>query len=83
MKSIIKTLSAWFKKTYAPYAVHIVPLDRRHDSQVVYAWSRTEAVQWVACSLRDDNVYIVRRACKIQPRKLVAARSAVVEVTHE
>ena len=48
MKSIIKTLSAWFKKTYAPYAVHIVPLDRRHDSQVVYAWSRTEAVQWVS-----------------------------------
>jgi hypothetical protein len=80
---MLKSFLAWFKQTYAPYAVHIVPLDRRHDSQVVCAWSRSEAIEWVACSLRDDNVYIVRRACKIQPRKLVAARSAVVEVTYE
>jgi len=79
---MLKKFLAWFKYTYAPYAVHIVPLDRRNDSQVIYAWSRTEAVEWVACSLRDDDVFIVRRACKIQPFKLLAFRSAVVEVTH-
>ena len=78
---MLKKFLAWFKHTYAPYAVHIVPLDRRHDSQVVYAWSRTEAIEWVACSLRDDNVYIVRRACKVQRHKLIAARAAVEEVS--
>jgi hypothetical protein len=78
---MLKKFLAWFKYTYAPYAVHIVPLDRRHDSQVVYAWSRSEAIEWVACSLRDDNVYVVRRACKVQRHKLIAARAAVEEVS--
>ena len=81
MKTLIKTLSAWFKKTYAPYAVHIIPLDCRNDSQVIYAWSRTEAIEWMACALRDDEVFVVRRPCKVQSFKLLAFRSAVQEVS--
>jgi hypothetical protein len=81
MKTIIKTFLAWFKYTYAPLAVHIIPVDRRNDSQVIYAWTHTEALEWMACALRDDEVFVVRRPCKIQSFKLVAFRSAVQEVS--
>jgi hypothetical protein len=76
----MKAIKKWFARNYAPYAVHIVPSNIFETRQVIYCWTRATAVEWFACSLRSDRAFIVRRACKIQPRIVVAARSTVKEV---
>ena len=77
----MKQIKQWFARNFAPYAVHLVPSNIFEDRQVIYCWTRASAVEWVSCSLRSDRVFIVRRACKIQPRIVVAARSTVNEVS--
>ena len=76
----MKSIKQWFARNYAPYAVHIVPSNLFEPRQVIYCWSRAAAVEWLACSLRSDRAFIVRRACRIQRRIVVASRSTVEEV---
>ena len=79
MQRFIRYLTVLF----APYAVVIVPTDRRFPKGVVHTWTVREAIEWVGCALRDDHVFIVRRATRLQKRKLLASRKPVVEVTYE
>lgn len=74
-KAILKFLT----KQYAPIAVVIIPSNLFESKQVVYCWTESDALEWAACALRSDRVLVVRRACKVQRRKLLSSRSIVYE----
>jgi hypothetical protein len=78
---MFKLITRFITKHYAPYAVQYVPSNLFEDEQTIYCWTMGEAIQWAACSLRSDRVYIIRRACLVQRGALMATRSVTQEVT--
>ena len=71
---MFKRLIKFLTYQFAPYAVVIIPSNLFETKQVIHCWTRSDALEWMACSLRSDRVYMVRRGCKVQRRKVLSAR---------
>jgi hypothetical protein len=68
MNALKKFLTVWF----SPYTIFFT--DRFGRSEVHYAWTLADALEWAACSLRDEDV------CIYKYHNPVAARSITEEI---
>ena len=66
-----KAIAKWFKVTYAPY--HIEYIGYSQLTEVHYAWTYKDAMEWVACSLRCEEANVFKYS------KFVSGRSVVIE----
>ena len=62
---MFKIITDWF----APFSVHYV--NRAGQVEIHKSWSFTDALEWVACSLRDETAIVYRF------NRLVASRQTV------
>jgi hypothetical protein len=58
MKSAIQSA---IRKAFAPYKVTISPLNVFESKQVLFAWSESEAMEWISCAFNSDSVFISHR----------------------
>lgn len=67
--NIINTIKRFITKHYAPYTVMYVDPYWDTVEEVHYSWTFKDAVEWAACSLREEGVVIYKH------HNLVAWRS--------
>ena len=69
MKALKKFLTIWF----SPFTIFYT--DRFGRTETHHAWTRSDALEWAACSLRDEVV------CVYHHHNLIAARSETEEAS--
>jgi hypothetical protein len=65
-------------KWFSPYNIEFIN-EYGDVVQTLHAWTEQDAVEWAACSLRDEAV-IIRKVANIFESHIVLCRSAVEEV---
>ena len=65
-------------KYFSPYNIEFIN-EYGDVVQALHAWTEQDAVEWAACSLRDEAV-IIRKTANIFESHIVLCRSAVEEV---
>lgn len=76
IKAISRAVKKLALKYFSPYTIEII--DVFGDVEVHHSWTRSDAMEWVACALREDVVDVW---CVNSPftTKLVAQRFPVTE----
>jgi hypothetical protein len=65
-------------KLFSPYNIEFIDSEGK-IVQTLHAWTERDAVEWAACSLRDEAV-VIRKTANIFESRVVLCRSAVEEV---
>jgi hypothetical protein len=65
-------------KWFSPYNIEFIN-EYGDVVQTLHSWTEQDAVEWAACSLRDEAV-IIRKTANIFESHIVLCRSAVEEV---
>ena len=73
LNAIRKTMT----KLFSPYNIEFID-DRGNVVQTLHAWTERDAVEWAACSLREEAV-IIRKTANIFESRVILQRSNVVE----
>jgi hypothetical protein len=75
---MIKAIRKLTLKYFSPYTIEYIN-EYGETTQVLHAWTRQDALEWTACSLREEAV-IVWCANSVFTVVPVAVRQAVTEV---
>ena len=65
-------------KLFSPYNIEFIN-EYGDVVQTLHAWTERDAVEWAACSLRDE-VVVIRKTANIFESRVVLCRGAVEEV---
>lgn len=76
---MIKAIRKVALKYFSPYTIEFYDPMWGDTTQVLHAWTRQDALEWAACSLREEAVQ-VWCVNSMFTKKLVADRSATIEV---
>ena len=79
IKAIKKLVLKLALKHLAPYTVEYYDPMTNATTQVIYAWTRQDALEWAACALREEAVEVWYGKWFTLQEEVVARRSAVVE----
>ena len=63
---------------FSPYNIEFID-EFGEVMQTLHAWTECDALEWAACSLRDEEV-IIRKTANIFESRVILCRSAVAEV---
>jgi hypothetical protein len=74
LNAIRKTMT----KLFSPYNIEFIDSEGK-IVQTLHAWTERDAVEWAACSLRDEAV-VIRKTANIFESRVVLCRGAVEEV---
>ena len=74
LNAIRKTMT----KLFSPYNIEFIDSEGK-VVQTLHAWTERDAVEWAACSLREEHV-IIRKTANIFESRVILQRSNVVEV---
>jgi len=80
IKSIRKAVKKLALRHIAPYTVEYYDPITNVTTQVINAWTRQDAREWVSCSLKDEAVEVWYGRWFTLQEEVIARRSAVVEV---
>ena len=75
---MIKAIKKLALKHLAPYTVEYYNPWTGSKTQVIYAWTRQDALEWVACSLREEAVQVWHASAFGLTEKLIAERYPVI-----
>jgi hypothetical protein len=75
---MLKAIGKVMTKLFSPYNIEFIN-EYGDVVQTLHAWTERDAVEWTACSLRDEAV-VVRKTANIFESRVVLCRSAVEEV---
>ena len=64
-------------KYFSPYNIEFIN-EYGDVMQTLHAWTERDAIEWAACSLRDEAV-IIRKTANIFESRIVLCRSSVIE----
>lgn len=73
---MIKAIRKVALKYFSPYTIEFYDPWYGNTTQVLHAWTWKDAMEWVACSLRDESVEVWRVNSPFT-KKIVAVRSPV------
>jgi hypothetical protein len=79
VKAIGKVVKKLALKHLAPYTVEYYDPMTNATTQVIYAWTRHDALDWAACALREEAVEVWYGRWSTLQEEVIARRSAVVE----
>ena len=74
---MFKAISRLALEYFSPYNIEFID-EYGEVTQTLHAWTERDAVEWAACSLRDEAV-IIRKTANIFESRVVLCRGAVVE----
>ena len=63
---------------FSPYSIEFLDKNWGEVTQTLHAWTEREALEWAACSLREEAV-IIRRTANIFESRVVMYRGRVSE----
>ena len=75
---MLNALKKFTLKWFSPYNIEFIN-EYGDVVQTLHAWTEQDAIEWAACSLRDEAV-IIRKTANIFESHIVLCRSSVVEV---
>lgn len=64
-------------KYFSPYNIEFIN-EYGDVVQTLHAWTERDAIEWAACSLRDEAV-IIRKTANIFESHIVMCRGSVIE----
>jgi hypothetical protein len=64
-------------RLFSPYNIEFIN-EYGDVVQTLHAWTERDAVEWAACSLREEHV-IIRKTANIFESRVILQRSNVVE----
>ena len=64
-------------KYFSPYNIEFIN-EYGDVMQTLHAWTERDAIEWAACSLRDEAV-IIRKTANIFESHIVMCRGSVIE----
>ena len=64
-------------KYFSPYNIEFIN-EYGDVVQTLHAWTEQDAIEWAACSLRDEAV-IIRKTANIFESHIVMCRGSVIE----
>jgi hypothetical protein len=79
IKAIRKAVKKLALRHLAPYTVEFYDPMSEVTTQVIYAWTRQDALEWASCSLNDEAVEVWYGKWFTLQEEVIARRSAVVE----
>jgi hypothetical protein len=79
IKAIRKAVKKLALRHLAPYTVEFYDPMSGVTTQVIYAWTRQDALEWVSCSLKEEAVEVWYAKWFTLQEEVIAKRSAVVE----
>jgi hypothetical protein len=65
-------------KYFSPYNIEFLDKNWCEVTQTLHAWTEREALEWAACSLREEAV-IIRKTANIFESRVVMYRGRVTE----
>jgi hypothetical protein len=74
----MKAIGRLALKYFSPYNIEFID-EFGEVTQTLHAWTERDAIEWAACSLRDETV-IIRKTANIFESRVVSWRTAVDEV---
>lgn len=80
IKAIKKLVLKLALKHLAPYTVEYYNPWSGSKTAVIYAWTKQDALEWVACSLREEAVQVWHASAFGLTETLIAERYPVIEV---
>lgn len=64
-------------KYFSPYNIEFIN-EYGDVVQTLHAWTEQDAIEWAACSLRDEAV-VIRKTANIFESRIVMCRGSVIE----
>ena len=74
---MVNALKRFALKWFSPYNIEFIN-EYGDVVQTLHAWTEQDAIEWAACSLRDEAV-IIRKTANIFESHIVLCRSSVIE----
>ena len=74
---MFKAINRLALKYFSPYNIEFID-EYGEVTQTLHAWTERDAVEWAACSLRDE-VVIIRKTANIFESRFVMYRGRVTE----
>ena len=79
IKAIGKVVKKLALRHLAPYTVEYYDPMTNATTQVIYAWTRQDALEWASCALREEAIEVWYGKWFTLQEEVIARRSAVVE----
>jgi hypothetical protein len=75
---MIKLIRKVALQYFSPYSIEFLDKNWGEVTQTLHAWTEREALEWAACSLREEAV-IIRKTANIFESRVVMYRGRVSE----
>jgi hypothetical protein len=75
---MVNALKRLALKYFSPYNIEFLDKNWGEVTQTLHAWTERDALEWAACSLREEAV-IIRKTANIFESRVVMYRGRVTE----
>jgi hypothetical protein len=75
---MVNALKRFALQYFSPYSIEFLDKNWGEVTQTLHAWTEREALEWAACSLREEAV-IIRKTANIFESRVVMYRGRVSE----
>jgi len=75
---MVNALKRFALKYFSPYSIEFLDKNWGEVTQTLHAWTERDALEWAACSLREEAV-IIRKTANIFESRVVMYRGRVTE----